>query len=525
MSANLGWQARLELTVDATADEKSYAARVRIREQSSVREVQEILDSHPDVARSVVVADGQRRTAYVMARQTSQDDESSVEEWQALFDYVYLGTGPGETTFDTSGWASTYTGADFGGDDMREWVDETVARIRTLPGRRVLELGCGTGLLLHRLAADADLYLASDFSSHALDRIRRRFDGQLPGNVRLHQATADDLHFTGPGSVDTVVINSVVQYFPDDRYLTRVLADAADVVAEKGVIFVGDVRSAALNRAFCAGVELSAAAPDTPREEVQARVERRCCGGTELLVDPRYFLALHEALPRLAHVAIMPRRGRRATEMNRYRFDAILFLDAVPDRLTDVPEWSHWADAGRNVKMLRRLLIRDAPATAGFLGVPNLRTAGDHLAATLLERPDGPPTAADIRRVAYADQGAVDPADLWALGDALSYDVQLSWARAAQDGSFDLAFVRRTAEPGGAPAPAAFPAEPVSPGQCASRPWRTVAESLDPTELRAFLRARLPEAMLPTRFVILEHLPLTADGDIDVAELTAVQWA
>ena len=50
---------------------------------------------------------------------------------------------------------------------MREWVDVTVARIAALQPERVLEIGCGTGLLLYRLAPNCERYVGTDFSAVA----------------------------------------------------------------------------------------------------------------------------------------------------------------------------------------------------------------------------------------------------------------------------------------------------------------------------------------------------------------------
>ena len=45
------------------------------------------------------------------------------------------------------------------------------------------------------------------------------------------------------GTFDTIVVNSVSQYFPDVGYLVDVVAAALDLLEPGGSLFVGDVRS------------------------------------------------------------------------------------------------------------------------------------------------------------------------------------------------------------------------------------------------------------------------------------------
>ena len=135
---------------------------------------------------------------------------------------------------------------------MHEWREATVARIRELRPRRILEIGVGSGLLLSRLAPDAEAYWATDFAAPVIRKIGEelRRDPALAAKVELRCRPADDLEGLPAGFFDTVVVNSVVQYFPSAGYLTRVLHGAMDLLAPGGALFVGDVRNLRMARTF-----------------------------------------------------------------------------------------------------------------------------------------------------------------------------------------------------------------------------------------------------------------------------------
>src|SRR5262249_25435596 len=145
--------------------------------------------------------------------------------------------------FDVIGWDSTYNGRPIPVDQMHEQVDGTVDRVRQLGGRRILEIGCGTGLLLFRLAPGCNQYPATDFSPAAVAAVAAECRRRGLPQVEVVQRRADDFTGIEAGSVDGVVLNSVLQYFPGADYLARVLAGAARAVRPGGWVFVGDVRS------------------------------------------------------------------------------------------------------------------------------------------------------------------------------------------------------------------------------------------------------------------------------------------
>jgi len=107
---------------------------------------------------------------------------------------------------------------------MQEWLDTTVKRIRSLEPRHVLEIGCGVGLLTQHLAPAVRSYRGTDLSARAIADLRAWIDGR-PGfeNVQLTCQDATDFSGIENGLYDTVILNSVVAYFPSAEYLVGVL--------------------------------------------------------------------------------------------------------------------------------------------------------------------------------------------------------------------------------------------------------------------------------------------------------------
>ena len=80
----------------------------------------------------------------------------------------------------------------------------------------MLEIGCGTGLLLWRIAPQCAAYVGTDLSETVVRNLRGHLQDpghHLPHVTVRHQA-ADDFSGIEPGSFDVVVLNSVIQYFP-----------------------------------------------------------------------------------------------------------------------------------------------------------------------------------------------------------------------------------------------------------------------------------------------------------------------
>ena len=187
-------------------------------------EIEAVLNQHSAVEQSLVAlkeraAGDKQLVAYIKPTPQSVDatsEEAHVTLWETLFDQTYSQDGAEALTFNIAGWKSSYTGQPIAAEEMREWVDETVTRIMALKPQRVLEIGCGTGLLLARIAPHCERYTGTDFSETALNHTRQMCQ-QLDnlGHVTLRKGFADDFSGFEANQFDTIILNSVAQYFPD----------------------------------------------------------------------------------------------------------------------------------------------------------------------------------------------------------------------------------------------------------------------------------------------------------------------
>ncbi|CAH0301736.1 non-ribosomal peptide synthetase [Roseomonas sp. CECT 9278] len=480
----------------------------RIDRQAKIRgfrvepaEIEAALLAQPGVAQAVVGTpagpDGERRlVAWVVPAEGERD--GTLRGWADLFDQrIYGAERAADAAFDTTGWISTYTGAPIPDAEMRDWVADTVEQVLARRPRAVLEPGCGTGLLLRRIAPATDSYCGTDASQVALDRIRADLD--LPQVVLRRQDAAD---FTGiaPGSLDCVLLSSVVQYFPGLAYLREVIAGALHALRPGGVVHLADIRDLRHQRRLAAAAEL-ARAPDTATAAtLRAATDRRVAQEAELLIDPAAFATMDG----VAAVELRLQPGPAHNELTRYRYTAVLH-PTMPD----------WAAAPcvptDDLDAVAARLARGEAFVA--TGLPNARLLADAAAQDALSAaaPATPAAALRAAATAWASHG-VDPAAVLALARAQGWDCVL--APSADPDRFDAGFHRPGAPPPRMPAwqPAAR-----LPDMLANTPSGSVA-ALVPA-LRSALEALLPPPMVPTGFVLLPRLPLTAIGKVDRAAL------
>jgi SAM-dependent methyltransferase len=487
-------------------------------------EAEQILVRHPGVesAAAFSLADhsqADRLLALVVPAEAYLDESlhrdttatAAIRKWKKTYDLNQSSEAAvsAPSGFNTIGWDSSYTRRPLDAQDMQEWVQTSVDSILRLGARSIYEIGCGSGLLLLRIAAHAERYVGVDFSREVLCRVREQLQSapEVAARVELMERTADNFDGLEPGSFDAVIINSAVQYFPHSGYLARVLENAVGLVRDGGHIFIGDVRNLPLLPAFAASVELFQAADNDSVAELRERALRRLRHTPELVLSPAWFLTLRDRVRRVAGVEIALRRGRADNEMTRYRYNAILHVGPGAEPVP-VPFDSASADPVAQIRS--RLLVSGEPF--GISSIPNARIERDLVALDLLRTSDPTRVASGLRQeICQRSLRGVHPQNLFDLEtEHPGLRVHLSWSASRRDGSYDALLMPSGARPG-----AEFAAPGPSPSavlELASAPGQTRIRSQLIEHLLAHCRKHLPASGVPDRLALVDAIPTDFDG-------------
>ncbi|MGG6268953.1 amino acid adenylation domain-containing protein [Leptolyngbya sp. AN03gr2] len=507
----------------------------RIDDQIKIRgfrvelgEIEATLQGHSAVQDAAIVTSGKTSSEmqlvayFSLDRQALQQAESlssqQIQHWRSLYDQTYQAPGDSQL-FNITGWKSSYTGQAIPLEQMQEWVSDRVNQILALKPKRILEIGCGTGLLLFQLAPQCEKYVATDFSIAALETIQNQLE-TLPQVELLHR-TATDFAGIDPASFDVVILNSIVQYFPTVDYLLQVLEQAIEQLVFGGVLFIGDVRNLRLLRVFHAWMNFNQADSGTKRDELRQIVNRSQFQDPELAIDPMFFYALCDRFPQVDSVQIRLSRGQNHNEMTQFRYNVLLYIKK-DSNLPSIQsgEWNSEGNHTSNltsIDVVKKILVETKPEQFKITNVINSRVDAAVRTATWVDSTDAPKTVGQMRERMQQAKG-IDPQDWWNLETVLPYTVEITWSTESDAGNYDVFFTRKDVDS----------SLNRSIAQCSHLDWHEYtnhplqaqfAQQLTPS-LRQFLKQSLPDYMIPNVFVPLAVLPMTTSGKVDRQSLS-----
>jgi hypothetical protein len=265
-------------------------------------------------------------------------------------------------------------------------------------------------------------YMATDFSEAAidyLDKVRSNLD--LQEKVNLLQRAAGVFDDKDQSFYDVIIINSVVQYFPDIEHLIQVIEGSIACLQPGGRLFIGDIRSLGHLKAFHHAAFLYNNQQEIPESALSEKIKHE----EELLVQADFFEQFAQNHPALECAITQIRRGKHINELTQFRYDTVLCKKGPqPISMLQVA-WLPWGEKFTTQKSIQRVLSNESHSYLAIQEIPNARLPNFR------------------NKLGEVTHQAMDPEMLSCLAEELGYRSNINWSKKDSLHCFDIIFLSR----------------------------------------------------------------------------------
>jgi amino acid adenylation domain-containing protein len=228
-----------------------------------------------------------------------------------------------ENEITEGGWLSSYTREPLAPEIMDEYSENFLEKIKPIIQNqmRVLEIGCGSGLTMFKIAPHVGYYLATDISSTCIERNKKRVIERGHQNIALACMPAHDIDTIENKNFDLIIMNSVVQSFHGHNYLRQVIGKSIDLMAEKGYLLIGDILDLDTKEELIQDLE------NFKREKKNKNYETLTDRSAELFLCREFFEDLVHEFPAIRDVLPSGKIYTIKNELSLFRYDVLIEID------------------------------------------------------------------------------------------------------------------------------------------------------------------------------------------------------
>ncbi|MEJ6981954.1 amino acid adenylation domain-containing protein [Pedobacter sp. P351] len=445
--------------------------------------------------------------------------DEQVASWKVIHEneYVTADENIESPEFNILGWNDSFTRDPIPAEHMREWLTDIIHVIFSDRVGHVLEIGSGSGLIYYQLAGKIDRYIGTDFSKASINLIRNRINLGLRdyGPTELQVAAAHEVTVNDAEEIDTIILNSIIQYFPGEDYLSKVIENGISILGNNGRIVIGDVRDLRTLKLFKARLKLEKFPDFVTLPEFNWSLEQDMLNEEELCFSPGYFYGLQRKYPQITHVEIVWKHGSYVNELSAYRYTVVIYVGLEKEVFK--PDWQIWNPIEGSAKIIAQL-EKEVPVIA-VRDVPNPRLQREGELLRILK--DGSVNNVGQLLAVLHDVGELDEVNkmistverkgysykLFLDKDPLKLNILME--KSPSDRFIEQVYNENSAVPDGR----RFTNIPM---------FNDICSQLQ-KDIRNLMLEKLPEYMVPSKFVAIQKMPLNRNGKIDRKFLSSIE--